>query len=62
MHNTKPNILRLFFILFLLKIAKERPWFFRTIIVLTPLRSVTRCVEPAGLGFIPQENYCARSQ
>jgi hypothetical protein len=30
-------------------------WFFRTSMPsVTPVRSATRCVEPAALGFIPQ--------
>src|ERR1700693_3144679 len=55
MHNAKPSVLRLFFILSLLELLKS-VWFFRTSIPsVTPVRSLTRCAEPTRTGFIPRE-------
>jgi hypothetical protein len=58
MHSIKPSIFRLFFILFLLKELLKSVWFFRTTIPsVTPFRSLTRCAEPTGTGFIPTGIY-----
>ena len=53
--KTAVPILRLFFILVLLKELLTSAWFFRTSIPsATPVRSLTRCAEPTALGFIPR--------
>jgi hypothetical protein len=57
MHNARLSILKSFFILFFLGIAKSA-WSFRTnISSVTPVRSVTRCAEPAAIGFIPRQTF-----